>query len=286
MRPSIASPGRVRRLSVRRRSAIRALVASDRARGRLGLRLIAYSGAFATAYQIWLFLGGEEIAGMWLFLGFIGGLIAAGWSGLPSSELHLMHRSFNAEVNLVVGDLLAISDLPIAVTVNRHVDCFPDVSPGSLIAQLAIHEQHPADSLESDIRSAVGGSDLPLPLGTIVEVPRRGSESALLVAITSRHETNGSAVVVDEIWRSLTSLWDNVRARNAGGVACPVIGSGYARAQIGFVPLLLLQLSSYITSSMEMPIGALTIIVLPQDGTADVFQLVEDFCVELGFRHR
>lgn len=286
MTPTQNFSGSRQRLLIRRRSAISALRASERARRRLGLRLLAYSGAFATAYQIWLFLGGAEIAGTWLLMAFTCGLIAAVWSGLPTSELHLVHRSFNSEINLVVGDLLATANIPIALTVNRHVDLPPDVSQGSLIAQLAIHEQHPAEMLGPEVRAALEGRGLPLSLGTIVEVSRRASEPALLLAITSRHETNGSAVVVDEVWRSLTCLWDEVRARNANGIACPVVGSGYARAQVGFVPLLLLQLSSYITSSMEVPIGPLTIVVLPQDGTADVFQLVEDFCVELGFRHR
>jgi hypothetical protein len=72
---------------------------------------------------------------------------------------------------------------------------------------------------------------------------------------------------------STAQLWQYARLNNISGLRVPVIGSGFARNQVGRVPLLILLLTSYLTAAMEIPICGLEIVLHADDTDLDLFQL-------------
>jgi len=89
---------------------------------------------------------------------------------------------------------------------------------------------------------------------------------------------------VEAVWSALSRLWQYARLNNISGLRVPVIGSGFARAQVGRVPLLILLLTSYLTAAMEMPICGLEIVLRPDDTDLDLLELVKAYCDILGYR--
>lgn len=80
---------------------------------------------------------------------------------------------------------------------------------------------------------------------------------------------------MDAVWISLSRLWQYARKNNISRLRLPVIGSGFARAQVGRVPLVLLLLTSYLTAAMEMPICSLEVVLQPDDADPDLLELVK-----------
>jgi hypothetical protein len=72
---------------------------------------------------------------------------------------------------------------------------------------------------------------------------------------------------------STAQLWQYARLNNTSGLRVPVIGSGFARNQVGRVPLLILLLTSYLTAAIEIPICGLEIVLHADDTDLDLFQL-------------
>jgi hypothetical protein len=121
------------------------------------------------------------------------------------------------------------------------------------------------------------------PVGKIVRISP-GENTYLLLAVADRHEQARSSVAVDAVWSSLSQLWQYARLNNVSSLRVPVIGSGFARAQVGRVPLIMLMLTSYLTAAMEMPICGLEIVFHPDDADLDLLELVKAYCDILGYR--
>jgi hypothetical protein len=64
----------------------------------------------------------------------------------------------------------------------------------------------------------------------------------------------------------------------------PIIGSGFAKAQVGALPLLVLLLTSYVTAAMERPVCTLRIILPTQVVAPAMFEVTKTYCESLGFK--
>jgi hypothetical protein len=62
------------------------------------------------------------------------------------------------------------------------------------------------------------------------------------------------------------------------------VAVGFARAKVGLTPLLMLQLTSYVTSAMEYPICAMRIVLAPDSTDLDLFEATTSYCESLGLR--
>jgi hypothetical protein len=167
---------------------------------------------------------------------------------------------------------------------NRHfATAEPWVSANSLIAQL--NQRDYADR-QRGLRNAILTEPAleeegEQPVGSIVRIPG-GRNTYLLLAVADRHEQTRSSVAVDAVWTSLSRLCQYARNYNIPSLRVPVIGSGFARAQVGRVPLILLLLTSYLTSAMEMSICDLEVVLHPDDADPDLLELVRSYCDILG----
>jgi hypothetical protein len=189
-------------------------------------------------------------------------------------------------VRVLIGDIFATDDAVIVITMNRNFDTsHPWLSGDSLVTQLI--QRHYADRAH-ELRTAIF-KELALkqeaeqPVGKIVRISA-SKNSDLLLAVADRHEQTRSTVAVDAVWSSLSRLWQYARRNNISRLRVPVIGSGFARAHVGRIPLIILLLTSYLTAAMEMPVCGLEIVLHPDDADLDLLELVKAYCNILGYR--
>jgi hypothetical protein len=267
----------------------RKLFALGTYRRRVIISLFAFFGATATLAQIALWIsgitGGIELALPLVILAPIG-IVFALRTSLPKADMTFRHDSVSTRLRILVGDIFAASNASIVITMDRHFDTAePWASGNSLITQLAQRNfaDH-ADELRSAILSELEvDEEDEQPLGRIVSIPT-SNNTYLLLAVADRHEQTRSSVAVDAVWTSLSRLWQYARKNNISGLRLPVIGSGFARAQVGRVPLILLLLTSYVTAAMEMPICGLEVVLHPDDADPDLLELVRSYCDILGYK--
>ncbi len=278
---------------VRRLRLYRTLFLTRSYRSRLFINLLAFLGATATVLQVavWVFdIDETSLRNGWV-LAFLGaGLLLVAYRSQPPHRLEMVHSGFRARVIIERDDLLATTDHPIVLTANRHFDSSIEwVSELSLVGQLS-SRWFPADGraqLAERIDSALGvrsGIEAQ-PVGTVARVAENG-QTALLLSVSSRHPENRSAVVIDEIWTALSALWAYARLNDLDTVSMPVVGSGFAKAKVGLTPLLMLQLTSYVTSAMEYPICAMRIVLARDSTDLDIFELTKSYCESLGFHEK
>jgi hypothetical protein len=169
---------------------------------------------------------------------------------------------------------------------NRYFDTAdPWVSGNSLITQLIqrYYAGRPDELRNAILRESALEEEDEQPVGRVVRIPV-SNNTYLLLAVADRHEQTRSSVAVDAVWTSLSQLWQYARKNNITSLRLPVIGSGFARAQIGRIPLILVLLTSYLTAAMEMPICALEVVLHPDDADPDLLELVKGYCDILGFK--
>jgi hypothetical protein len=273
----------------RAKDALLSVFSTPRSRRRFYVRIFAFTGAFVSALQVLLWITGINSLSTGARLGFAGafviGLVAATVLSIPKRELHVRAtKSFTAELTLTAGNIYEDPSEVTVVTTNRHFDVEePWVSPASLIGQLALRLPNGTDDLRKAIDAELGlGPSLPVAPGATVTVHTPDAGDMLLLAVAARDEAHRSAVLVDEITQALSHLWTELRHRDAVSACMPVIGSGFARSRVNLVPLLLMQVTSYVMWSIEQPICPLTIVMPPNLLTDDIIRLVEDYCRELG----
>lgn len=267
----------------------RKLFALGTYRRRVIISLLAFFGATVTLVQFALWIsgvtGGIELALPLVSLAPIG-IVFALRTSLPKADMTFCHNSVNTRLRILVGDIFAASNASIVVTMNRHFDTAePWVSGNSLITQLAQRNfaDH-ADELRNAILKEIDvDEEGEQPLGRIVRIST-SNNTFLLLAVADRHEQTRSSVAVDAVWTSLSRLWQYARKNNISGLRLPVIGSGFARSQVGRVPLILLLLTSYVTATMEMPICGLEVVLHPDDADPDLLELVRSYCDILGYK--
>lgn len=214
------------------------------------------------------------------------GIVIAVLKSIPPKSLAFRHPTALASINIMVGDLFTASNSTEVVTVNRYFDTDPEwAPPGSLITQLA--ERRYGGDL-SQLRDLILSQlpetpDRKQPVGQIVRASTPLSDT-LLLALSDRHQETRSTVVVNDIWMALGELWRFARHENLATLRVPIIGAGFARAQVGQVPLLVLLLTSYVTAAMEMPICPLEIVLWPDATDVGLLELSKVYCETLGFR--
>jgi hypothetical protein len=83
----------------------------------------------------------------------------------------------------------------------------------------------------------------------------------------------------DEIWNSLSHLWEEVRRKGHGiDVAIPVIGADLARTNLPRMALAkLIILSFVVASKKEFVTRKLTLVIYPRDLDNTDFYVLEDF---------
>lgn len=258
-------------------------------RRRVAVTLLAFFGATVTLAQLALWIsgtrGGVALALPLAILAPIG-IVFAFRVSLPKADMSFRHDSATAPLRVLVGDIFAASDATTVITMNRHFDTAgPWVSGNSLVTQLI--QRHYADRPD-ELRNAILKELAPegegeQSLGRIARIAT-SNNTYLLLAVTDRHEQTRSSVAVDAVWTSLSRLWQYARKNNISRLRLPVIGSGFARAQVGRVPLVLLLLTSYLTAAMEMPVCSLEVVLQPDDADPDLLELIKDYCEILGYK--
>jgi Domain of unknown function (DUF6430) len=258
-------------------------------RRRVAVTLLAFFGATVTLAQLALWVsgatGGIELAFPLVILTPIG-IVFALRASLPKADMTFRHDSVSAHLRILVGDIFATSNASIVITMDRHFDTAePWASSSSLITQLAQrnYTDHPDKLRTAILRELDVDEECEQPLGRIVRIST-SENTYLLLAVADRHEQTRSSVAVDAVWTSLSRLWQYARKNNISGLRLPVIGSGFARAQVGRVPLILLLLTSYVTAAMEMPICGLEVVLRPDDADPDLLELVRSYCDVLGYK--
>ena len=214
------------------------------------------------------------------------GLAFALRASLPKADITFRHDSVTAPVRVRIGDIFAPADSVTVITMNRHFDAAPPwVSADSLITQLIQREYagRPGDLHDAIVKEVPLDHEAEQSVGEIVRI-MPDQKPYLLLAVADRHELARSAVPVEAVWSALSRLWQYARLNNISSLRVPVIGSGFARAQVGRVPLLILLLTSYLTAAMEMPICGLEIVLRPDDTDLDLLELVKSYCDILGYR--
>lgn len=258
-------------------------------RRRVLVTLLAFLGATVTVTQLVLWISGIK-GGLALGVSLVTlapiGVIFALLTSLPKSDITFRHDSATAPVRVLIGDIFAETDSATIITVNRHFDTGPPwVSGDSLIAQLIQREytDRPGNLCDTILSELACDHEAEHPVGEIARITA-GRRTYLLLAVADRHELARSTVAVEAVWTSLSRLWQYARLNNISRLRVPIIGSGFARAQVGRVPLLILLLTSYLTAAMEMPICALEIVLNSDDTDLDLLELVKAYCDILGYR--
>jgi hypothetical protein len=267
----------------------RTLFALRTYRRRVIIALLAFFGATVTVTQLALWISGVA-GGIALAVSLIAltpiGLVFALRVSLPKADIRFRHNSATAPVRVLIGDIFATADADIVITMNRHFDTtYPWISDDSLVTQLIqrCYADRPDELRGAILTELVLAQEVEQPVGKIVRISP-GENTYLLLAVADRHEQARSSVAVDAVWSSLSQLWQYARLNNVSSLRVPVIGSGFARAQVGRVPLIMLLLTSYLTAAMEMPICGLEIVLHPDDADLDLLELVKAYCDILGYR--
>ena len=267
----------------------RKLLALRAYRRRLIVTLLAFFGATVTLAQLSLWIAGQAAsAALPLSLAILTpiGLVFALRASLPKADISFRHDSATAPLRILIGDIFASAGAVVVITMNRHFDtAHPWVSRESLVTQLIkrCYEDRPDELRGAILKELALEEEAEQPVGEIVRVSP-GESTYLLLAVADRHEQTRSTVAVDAVWSSLSRLWQYARLNNISKLRVPVIGSGFARAQVGRVPLIILLLTSYLTAAMEMPVCGLEIVFHPDDTDLDLLELVKAYCDILGYR--
>lgn len=258
-------------------------------RRRLVVTLLAFLGATVTVTQLVLWVsglkGGTPLGVSLVVLAPVG-VVFALRASLPKADMTFRHDAATAPVRVLIGDIFAQGNSAAVITMNRYFDTAPPwVSTDSLITQLIQREYggRPGDLRDAILKQLASDQETEHPVGEIARVTP-GRNTYLLLAVADRHELARSSVAVEAVWSALSRLWQYARLNNISSLRVPVIGSGFARAQVGRVPLMVLLLTSYLTAAMEMPICGLEIVLRPDDTDLDLLELVKSYCDILGYR--
>jgi Domain of unknown function (DUF6430) len=258
-------------------------------RRRLVVTLFAFLGATATITQLVLWISGLKGGaplGVSLVVLVPAGVVFALRVSIPKADMTFRHDSATAPVRVLIGDIFAPADSAVVITMNRYFDTAPPwVSTDSLIAQLIQREYggQPGNLRDAILKQLATDPESEHPVGEIARVTA-DQNTYLLLAVADRHELARSSVAVEAVWSALSRLWQYARLNNISSLRVPIIGSGFARAQVGRVPLMVLLLTSYLTAAMEMPICGLEIVLRPDDTDLDLLELVKSYCDILGYR--
>jgi Domain of unknown function (DUF6430) len=255
-------------------------------RRRVGLALLAFFGATASIGQLALWAAGlsggiavtVSIAILAPF-----GIVIAMTSALPPGDVKLRHPNIGSHLRIRIGDLFDSENTSVVITMNRRFDTALEwVAEASLISQL-IRRINVDPSVAKQFCKPQFNRDAEAAIGEVVTI-RHLNDSYLCLAVTNRSIVSRSTVVIDEIWTALNQLWHYARLHNISQLTVPIIGAGFARAQMGRTLLLTLLLTSYLTASTEMPVCDLEVIVHPADADPELLEFAKSYSDLLGYR--
>jgi HAMP domain-containing protein len=255
-------------------------------RRRVGVTVLAFFGATATVGQLVLWLvglsGGSALTVSVAVLAPVGVLVALA-SALPKGDVTARHPQIKNSLRIRIGDLLETSGAAVVLTMNRRFDTAADwVAEESLISQFA--KRFRADGTVSQLLSGpLFNRSEDAPIGAVVPF-RTPDTSYLFLAVTSRGSESRSVVVIDEIWTALNSLWQYARRNDLTRLTVPVIGGGFARAQVGATLLVNLMLASYTMASMEMPVADLDLVMYPAEVNYELLEFARAYTELLGYK--
>jgi len=251
---------------------------------------------------IWLFL---EPAGLflpeWLNWGWRGYIGLALFSLLCAISLNLPRKSVcrslsspDSTVEIKVGDLF---NEPGHLVIGAN-DVF-DTEPGEVIKPSSVQGQFLTRIYHGDHRRLDTDIDVALeplkaerkrelgrkkgkiwryPIGTtlVLGLPDRRYFLNAYGYMENDLRVKSSA---DDIWRSLSCLWEQVRLKGHGlEVAIPVIGSDLARTNLPRMTLTKLIVISFIAASKkDFVTTKLTVVIYPKDLDSIDFYALEDF---------
>jgi hypothetical protein len=255
-------------------------------RRRVGIKLLAFLGATASVGQVVLWLadvsGGPSVA-IALAILIPMGIAFAITSGLPAGEVTLRHQSTDSTLIIHVGNLLDTRGAAVVVTMNRFFDTNRRwVSEESLIGQFKSRFSGDPDAAEFLASAAFNRQGL-APVGEIVDFTCKDTRY-LFLAVTNRNAESRSSVVIDEIWDALNSLWQFARRNDISKLAVPIIGAGFAHAQVGQTMLLTLLLTSYSTASVERRVADLDLVIRRADADYELVEFAKSYSELVGYR--
>lgn len=206
-------------------------------------------------------------------------------------------------VRIVSGDLFdneaASEHLIIGVSTSFDTRS-PMIAPGSLQGQFLQRVYlNDADRLDADLATALmphdaeakiidgktTGKKMAYPIGTtaVLQAPSR---TAFLLAYTTMDKDDHVSTDVDQVWESLTAVWNRVRVRgNATVVRMGVVGGGLANlsSTLPAMDAIRFQVLSFILASRrERVCDGLTIVVRPTQYDELDHAVLHDFLKSLG----
>jgi len=204
--------------------------------------------------------------------------------GSPNTEIRIVEGDlFSQDENIVIG-MADTFDTEIPHVIDEksvQAQLLKSVYKGDLKAldnalEEALKEHTAIRQFSPSDRKP--GKQAAYPLGTVVTIepsPRRFYFCVAYTEMNTRNEAHGS---IDGVWRSLNSLWDEVRAKSNGDpVSIPVIGGGQARISQYFPAqdsIRFIILSYMFASRKEKVASRLSIVVRKSDvGAIDMLEL-------------
>jgi hypothetical protein len=211
------------------------------------------------------------------------GIAFAITSGLPVGEATLRQQSTDSTLIIRVGNLFDTRGAAVVVTMNRFFDTNRRwVSEESLIGQFK--SRFGGDSDAAQLLTSVSfNRQTPAPVGEIVDLTGKDTRY-LFLAVTNRDAASRSTVVIDEIWEALNSLWEFARRNDISKLAVPIIGAGFAHAQVGRTMLLTLLLTSYSTASSERRVGDLVLVIPRADADYELVEFAKSYSELVGYK--
>jgi hypothetical protein len=217
----------------------------------------------------------------WIATGIIEvSLIYGAWRSWPR-PIQQTYSAPNVKISVTEGDLFSQTGHLVIGMCSTFDTLIPDIiAKSSIQAQFldrifagataeldrqlhaALKKAHPVGTIDKP------GKKTRYAIGTVATL-KEHSRRYFCVAYTEMNQRNEARGTIDGIWRSLDSLWTEIRAEaNGGTVSIPVIGGGQSRlSQI--LPsqdsVRFMALSFMLASRHEKVCDELSIVVRPSD---------------------
>jgi Thoeris protein ThsA, Macro domain len=191
----------------------------------------------------------------------------------------------NWRITIKRGDLFD-SEADIVVTADRLASTARDVVGDEALVTLLAERWFGSSVGELDMAIGLPSRRTDLfPVGTMFPFTRSGRRGWLLCLAEPTDQ--GPRTTWQDLHTAYDELWTALRRANIPRIAVPVIGSGYARAQLSLDGLLLLMLLSYHSASLAGRVAAdLEIIVSERDYRPIVLTTAGRLLAALGYRQQ
>jgi hypothetical protein len=193
----------------------------------------------------------------------------------PSTEIQIVEGDlFEQEGNIVVGICDTFDTKPPHIIDEKGVQAQllakvyrNDIQALDQALDEALQGQTPSHTFKPDDRKL--GKQVAYPVGTVATIQPAPRKLYFCLAYSEMNKHNEAHSSVDGVWRSLTNLWDEVRAKGNGDpVSIAIIGGGQSRIS-QYLPaqdsVRFIILSYMFASRKEKVADRLSIVVRPSD---------------------